>query len=522
MGLLPFGPALVWRIRRGQGGVGRYNLEGLRAALPAASAQAEALARGAPVGKRIFIFASIHYWIEYCAMLGLSMAGQGHKVALGYFPYSDYRRRTTRFDRRLQAYYTRLTLEPAREVMPATDLSNLPGDRSLPPAVMQAVEKVSAFDTQYVLQVEQVDRTSDFYRMRLEYNTRTARALLAWLRVEKPDLLLFPNGIVIEYGVAYQVARYLDIPVVTFEFSDTREQIWMAHGDEVMRQDTDSLWEARRQVSLSKKQRQRIQDLESARRSARSFGKSERLWQDLPPQGREAARAALGLDDRPAVLLATNVLGDSLILGRDFISPSMGEWVLRTVEYFSRHSEACLLLRAHPGERLMTGPSMVDIVRSRFPQLPGNVRLIGPLEKVNTYDLMALVQLGLVYTTTTGLEMVMDGIPVIVAGSTHYRGRGFTLDPADWEEYFRMLDRFLSRPETCRPTPEQVELAWNYAYRFFFEYPRPFPWKIYKFWRDYELWPLERILGKEGQVRFGATFRSLAGEPIEWTDWRTD
>ena len=36
--------------------------------------------------------------------------------------------------------------------------------------------------------------------------------------------------------------------------------------------------------------------------------------------------------------------------------------------------------------------------------------------------------LALVYTTTVGLEAANLGIPVAVAGATHYRGRGFTHD----------------------------------------------------------------------------------------------
>ena len=58
--------------------------------------------------------------------------------------------------------------------------------------------------------------------------------------------------------------------------------------------------------------------------------------------------------------------------------------------------------------------------------------MIAPTEKVNTYDLIAAADVGLVYTTTVGLEMAMCGIPVIVVGDTHYRERGFTNDPPSW------------------------------------------------------------------------------------------
>jgi hypothetical protein len=370
-----------------------------------------------------------------------------------------------------------------------------------------------------VLQVEDVDPASDFYRMRLKYNDLTARTLLTWLGVEKPDIVLFPNGVVIEFGVAYQVARHLGLPVVTFEFNDKHGQAWIAQDEEVIQQNTDELWKACEGIQISNKQSDQLDALEEARLSAKPFGKSERLWQDIPPQGDQVVKEALGLDERPVILLASNVLGDSLILGRNLFSRSMGEWILRTIEDFSHRPGYQLVVRTHPGERLMKGPSMVDIIKGRYPQLPENVHVVGPLEKINTYDIMSLAQLGLVFTTTVGLEMVMQGIPVIVAGDTHYRDRGFTHDPSTWEEYFNTIEIALSNLDKFRPSSRQVDLARNYAYRFFFTYPRPFPWKIHDFWKDYKIWPMRRVLSDEGGTRFGDSFQSLVGKPIQWTDW---
>jgi hypothetical protein len=185
------------------------------------------------------------------------------------------------------------------------------------------------------------------------------------------------------------------------------------------------------------------------------------------------------------------------------------------VHYFASRKDAQLVIRVHPGERLAHGPSMVDVVRAALPQLPEHIHVIGPLEKVNTYDLMDFTSLGLVFTTTTGLEMGLNGIPVIACGDTHYRNRGFTLDPKTYEEYFEILNSVLSDSSKYQLTDEQVELAWRYAYYFFFEYPRPFPWRLISFWDDIKTWPVERVLGPDG-VDFATTFRQLTGDPLNW------
>jgi hypothetical protein len=110
----------------------------------------------------------------------------------------------------------------------------------------------------------------------------------------------------------------------------------------------------------------------------------------------------------------------------------------------------------------------------------------------------------------------MSGVPVIAVGNTHYRGKGFTLDPRSWEEFFGTLDKFMEQPGTYRLTKEQVESAWWYAYRFFFDYPQPFPWHLLHMRKDLEEWPVERALSEEGQELFGKTFGYLAGAPVEW------
>jgi hypothetical protein len=319
-------------------------------------------------------------------------------------------------------------------------------------------------------------------------------------------------------GIVFRVARYLNIPAVTFEFNDQREQIWLAQNTSIMRQDTDYLVRERASLPMTDKMYQRLADLENARRGARVWGKSRRLWQYVSAQGAEQTREALGLDDRPVVLLAANVLGDSLTLGRNIFADSMSEWITRTVQFFAKRSDVQLVIRVHPGEKLVPqAKSMGTVVREALPEIPSHIHLINALDNVNTYDLIEIADLGLAYTTTVGVETAMNGIPVISCGETHYRGRGFTIDPNSWDEYFSTLENVLADLPGHRLSEEQVAKAWNYAYRFFFEYPRPFPWRLMNFWDDLEVWPVEKVLSGEGMAQFGDTFRFLVGEPFTWS-----
>ena len=110
--------------------------------------------------------------------------------------------------------------------------------------------------------------------------------------------------------------------------------------------------------------------------------------------------------------------------------------------------------------------------------IPENIHLIEAADKTNTYSLINLASFGLTYTTTVGMELAMSGVPVVVVGETHYRGKGFTFDPRNWEEYRAMLDGFRDLDAPVKMSEKQIDDAWHYAYGFFFEYPHVFPWHL--------------------------------------------
>jgi Capsule polysaccharide biosynthesis protein len=555
LGEMPLAPELYWRLRQQGKPLSRsFSLQRVQKGMPEWIAQAEAARTSKNVsnGKKIFMFSTLRYWVEHSTLLSLALAGLGHEVTLAYLPLNNWRVPMNRFDLRRQNAYTKRVLKPieklvqtvsfldikplqkdfealAFENVPSNtgedgkDRALLPGSpdpQQLKPSLAKAIQGVSERDVQYTLQVEEVDTNNSLYRLRLERNTQAALAVLNWFTksaAQRPDLVLMPNGSILEMGTIYQVARALDIPVVTYEFGEQRGRIWLAQNDEVMLQHTDELWSAWKEKPLSTAEREQMHALYTSRQNASLWENFSRLWQGLPSQGGDQARQALGLDSRPVSLLAANVIGDSLTLGRQVFSRNMTEWLQRTLRNFSQRPDNQLVVRIHPGERYAKGPSVADVIHEVMPELPENIRLVAADDPVNTYDLIDVADLGLVYTTTVGMEMAMSGVPTVVAGQTHYRGKGFTYDPADWEDYFDLLNHLLQDPKKSRLQREQVERAWQYAYRFFFNYPLPFPWHMLYYSEELEQWPVEKVLSETGQGIYGEAFRALADEPRHWS-----
>jgi hypothetical protein len=467
--------------------------------------------------KRLLFFLGQRYWIENGVLLGLAMAGYGHEVSLAFVPYIKWHKDYNRFDtdgQNLRALKFLRPISPLVEIVSLLDQK--PADE-LPAALAEAIEEVSVRDVQYTLQVEEFNRDSSLYHLRVERNTQAALAALAWMGDQRPDVVITPNGSILEMGAVYAVARYLGIPVVTYEYGEQRGRIWLAQDAEVMRQETDALWAAHKDTPLTEEQWEQMRALFASRQGASLWENFARLWQGQPAKGGQQVRQELRLDERPVVLLPANVIGDSLTLGRQVFSHTMTEWLDKTIRYFARRQDVQLVVRVHPGERYISGPSVADVAQRAAPGLEkdpnlSHIRLIAALDPVNTYDLIEIADFGLAYTTTVGMEMAMSGVPVMVAGHTHYRGKGFTLDPDSWQAYYAGLEQALADLPAMRPARQQVEQAWNYAYRFFFEYPLPFPWHLLDQWERLETWPMERVLSNEGWSTFGETFRCLAGE----------
>jgi hypothetical protein len=516
LGGLPFTVELDWYLRqRHKPLMSRFKLTLLEKQLKKIVAEVLPHVKEPPQGRKVFLFASWHYWITHTTLCGLVLRSMGNDVSLGYLPYGDYNRPVNRFDLRRQNLYTRDILKKAASLLKVVPFLDVEPARQIPEPLIKAVEQVTLYDAQYTLQREDVKRDEPIYHLRLERNLEAARKAYTYFQDNRPDVVIVPNGMIQEYGIVYATARLLEIPAVTYEFGEQDRVFWLDQNELVMFHYTDRAWEKYRGSVLDQGQRDWLESFLKARQGVHVGNTFAHLYQKISRFGPESSRSALGLDGRPVVLLPTNVLGDSATLGRTLFSQSMGEWIERIIPYFAAHSEVQWVIRIHPAETWTVGPSVAEIIRKAMPKLPPHIHLVGATEKINTYDLMDISDLALVYTTTAGLEIALRGIPVLVSGRAHYRKKGFTLDSDTWDGYFGLLDAALADLPGQRLNPQQIEAARNYAYFFFHEYPHPFPWHVEKIGKDLERDPMTYVLSQAGQAEFGLTFQYLAGEPLD-------
>jgi len=297
---------------------------------------------------------------------------------------------------------------------------------------------------------------------------RSARNVVAAVEAEfdrdPPDQVVLLNGLFMFEAVIWEVARRRGIPVVSYERAFIVDSFVFAHDRVSSYYQIDEIWSLEKSIPLTVTQSKELDDYMVDRR----FGlrTTDDYWARVSSLGAGDSQPGL------TAVLFTNVVWDSAVIGQDLAFPSIVEWIVAAVQTFSKHPNHNLIIRIHPAEEKLSGREsrerMDHSLARSFPALPPNVRVIPPEDDTSSYELMAESDLGLVYTSTAGLEMALVGKPVVVAARTHYRGKGFTVDVSTSEEFEGAIEDFLLNSGAWS---SNLDLARRYAHLFFFRTP---------------------------------------------------
>ena len=294
----------------------------------------------------------------------------------------------------------------------------------------------------------------------------TASASRRLLSRERVEAACFNHGIYVPHGIIGEAARRTGVRVVNWNPAYRRRTFIFSHGDtyhHTLMDEPTTEWEA-----LPWNEARETETMAYLR--SRWQGSGDWITFNANPEESKAAiEQTLGIDfSRPTVGLLTNVIWDAQLHYRANAFPNMMDWLVRSIDYFSRRRDLQLLIRVHPAEMTGTVPSrqpVVEEIRARFPELPPNVFVIPPESAISTYVAMLQCHAVVIYGTKTGVELTSEGVPVIVCGEAWIRNKGITFDARSPEEYEALLDGL---PGAGRLPAETVARARRYAYHFFF------------------------------------------------------
>jgi len=442
--------------------------------------------------KRIFMFCLYRGQFTLDLSLAALLAWRGHKVILGYLPrLGSPVKPPFEDDPSAEPYLSAALADLSRASggkVGAVNMASLASsdvrvdEESLSrQAVADAVIRLGteSVDPANIEHAEAVAR----YRMLGERTQRAAAAFFA-ARAHEFDLILLANGMSFEAAHVLKCAVQAGLDVVTFEKFAFRKVRIVNHGSPVFSfQDLALLWRHRAELGFDtepfrSRALERAMELLGERRRA-----SVRNWawkyQFAPDQDNEETISAAGIDlSLPYILVCTNVPFDAGFYQFTTLFRSMRDWLVETVRFLLNETDTQVVVRIHPGEMLHYGGRERSVDNLAEAGVTPHPRLIviAPEAKVNTYPLMERCRAGVVFSSTTGIEMAMLGRPVVVGADVYYGNKGFTRDCDSRPVYFDILRKVAAGDIDTAESRRCAAAARLFYYMLHFVLQHPYPY----------------------------------------------
>lgn len=296
----------------------------------------------------------------------------------------------------------------------------------------------------------------------------------------KPDIIYSNDSTYYPWAIVEYVAKRRGIPFYN-AYGYNKDTYSYAYNVPSMKMELSDVWSTYKDRELTEEEHKYICDYLRQRRSGNTMLINAANPGSIIKNIKKNAIYGKMDEQKKTALLATNVSWDGAALGRERQFDSMWDWVIETVLYFEKHPEWQLIIRSHPAEKADIIPETREqfiplILKYYHNNLPGNIILIPSDADINIYELFHNVSLGLVHTSTVGLEMASEGIPVITAGDGPYCNKGFTYDMDTKEEYFQMIGLLMRNGMEKETIEEYKEQALKFFYLYYFKYMIPNYW----------------------------------------------
>ena len=274
------------------------------------------------------------------------------------------------------------------------------------------------------------------------------------------------NGKISLYGVFYKAAKSVGVDVVTFDMWEKPGEIifdvqnpvvsWFT-GNKLVGFKNANLDDAK--IFYSNHHDDRINPKKSNNN-------------DIKMQYSNFLKNDVCVDSNTCVLF-TNVSWDSAILDKNTIFESMFEWIDFVFLFFKFNTDKKLIIRCHPAERYNIGTiPMHEILILKYGEIPENIKIIKGVDDQNSYCLLDIASIVLVYTGTLGLEAAARSKNVVVCGLCHYSNLGFTYSPVSKDMFYKVMVDWAH--SGVFPVID-VNLAIKYYYYYFSKYAIEIP-----------------------------------------------
>lgn len=168
--------------------------------------------------------------------------------------------------------------------------------------------------------------------------------------------------------------------------------------------------------------------------------------------------------DKPVWGIMTHINWDAVSDYFPMIHKDFDDWLFETIKEIYDIKDVQWLIKIHPSElndNPLTGCQ--KFIENNFPDLPSHIKVIRMDDDISPKDFYSLLDGAVTVMGTGGLELSMQGKPVILAGEAHYSNKGFTYDSTNDEEYKNLL-RGVKNIKYLDTEKQKLALKYGYIY----------------------------------------------------------
>jgi hypothetical protein len=172
-------------------------------------------------------------------------------------------------------------------------------------------------------------------------------------------------------------------------------------------------------------------------------------------------------DRRKIISIYGNVSWDTSQAVASTLFKSMYDWLDSLIPLIQENPEYIFVFRSHPGENRDLKKTWFGLDKwyeLNAAKISNNSLCYSADSNVDSYQLVEMSELVLVYNSTIGIESAILGKKVIAAAKTHYSDSGFVDFHSDVETYLYNLKKIISECD-FQISPSSVSKARSYYYQ---------------------------------------------------------
>lgn len=334
----------------------------------------------------------------------------------------------------------RYVIQPLKTKFKIIELSTIDSASPLTLETLRQISQFAELNATWELKGEMEERGRRKFEARCQQQFRRAYPSIDCLLKPKAfDALFIPGGVWGTSGIWSHLARQAGIRIGSFDAGGYGTVMIAGNGVACQLQDIPAAF------GILTAEQQGRGSLELAKRHAiEEMGRRRAGVDAFESQVQGSGDGDSRYDN--AVMLALNSSWDSAALGLHNVFKNNSDWILQSVRHLLEDTEATVIVRQHPAERLeiaKTSDNYAELLHRQFGS-HSRLHFIGASDKVNSYELMSRLRALIVYTSTIGIEAVANGVPVVTASDSYYSELGFVFKADKLKVYQDLLSKAAS------------------------------------------------------------------------------